>query len=79
MFQAKGQGKYKEPHKGSVAEEREMSKGKRSKESGQKHNWGQVGYTALVNQHKCSGLYRKFDQKLLEQFAQGSDMTYIFI
>lgn len=62
-----------------MAEKSEMTKGKRSEKSGQKHNWGQVGYTALVNQHKGSGFYCKFDGKLLEHFAQGNDdMIYLY-
>lgn len=47
-----------------MAKESKISKAKRSDESGQKYNWGQVGYTVLVNQHKGSGFYCKFDGKL---------------
>lgn len=62
-----------------MAKESKISKAKRSDESGQKYNWGQVGYTVLVNQHKGSGFYCKFDGKLLEHFVQGLMIWLIYI
>lgn len=69
-------GVLKEYNKSSVSEESKVSKGKRSEKSGQKHNWGQAGYRALINQHKGSGfianLMRNYWSILLRD-----DMTYL--
>lgn len=54
-----------------------MNKGKRSEKIGQKHNWGQAGYTSFFNQHKGSG----FIVNLMGNYWSillRDDMTYLY-